>query len=241
MRGRNLQFARPARLLWRLIALPCAPLLLLACSTQAGTVLQFAQVNSADTVTATASGGVTTLTTAGNVDGGFLSIPVTLANFNGAPGAPIPVFETFIGVTSTGPATILGGEITQNFSGTIEFTVSPGPASSTNPDFLTATFTNAVFSGTTNSASLTVSAPDLTLSSSMATFGTVTGMAIGFSGISPTPLSIDGGSVVSLTAQNSGTFSAAAAAPEPSTLCLASFAIAIGAFAYGRKKMRNEA
>jgi hypothetical protein len=242
MRGRNLQLARPMRLLWRLVALPCAVLLLVAYSTQAGTVLQFAQVNAADTVTATESDGVTTLSTAGNpvMDGGPSSIAVTLTNFNGAPAPPIPVFETFIGVTSTGTATMSGGQIAQLFSGTIEFTVNPGPASASNPDFLTATFTNAVFLGTTNSASLTVSAPDLTLSSSMATFGTVTGMAIGFSGINSTPLGINNGSVASFTAQNSGTFSAAAV-PEPSTLCLASFATAIGALAYGRKKMRNVA
>jgi hypothetical protein len=242
MRGRNLQLARPMRLVWRLVALPCAVLLLVAYSTQAGTVLQFAQVNAADTVTATESDGVTTLSTAGNsdMDGGPSSIAVTITNFNGVPASPSPVFETFIGVTSTGTATMSGGQIAQLFSGTIEFTVNPGPASASNPDFLTATFTNAVFLGTTNSASLTVSAPDLTLSSSMATFGTVTGMAIGFSGINSTPLGITDGSVASFTAQNSGTFSAAAV-PEPSTLCLASFATAIGALAYGRKKMRNVA
>jgi hypothetical protein len=240
MRSRNLQLARPARLLGRLVVLPSAAMLLLACSTQAGTVLQFAQVTATDTITATEAGGVTTLSTAGNPpsNGGPLSIAVTLTNFNGAPAPPIPVFETFVGVTSTDAATTSGGVITQHFSGTIEFTLNPGPASATNPDFLTATFTNAVFSGLTNSASLNISTPDLTLSSSLATFGPDTGMSIGFSGIAP-PLSITNGSVASFTAQNSGTFSAAV--PEPSTLGLASFALAIGTLAYGRKKMRNEA
>ena len=45
-----------------------ATFLLLTSSTQAGTVLQFAQVNAADTVTATDTAGVTTLSTAGNAD-----------------------------------------------------------------------------------------------------------------------------------------------------------------------------
>jgi hypothetical protein len=224
-----------ARFLGRSFALPCAALLLLTSSTEAGTVLQFAQVNASDDVTATQSGGVTTLSTANNVDGALVSIPVVVSNFNGAPFPPAPVFETFVGVTSTGTATSAGGTISQLFSGVIMFTSGTG---GTGTDFLTATFTNAVFSGSANAASLNVSAPNLTFASDLATFGAVTGMSLSFSGITPA-LGITGNSVASFTAQNSGTFSATNV-PEPGTLCLASVALVCGTLAFGRKKMQNQ-
>ena len=64
------------------LALACVATLLVGSTANAGTILQFTQVNSADIFTATNSGGgVTTLSTAGNVDGGGLSIPVTASNY----------------------------------------------------------------------------------------------------------------------------------------------------------------
>jgi hypothetical protein len=225
-----------ARFMRRSFALACVTLLLMTSSTKASTVLQFAQVLATDSVIATESGGVTTLSTTGNADGAGLSIPVVVSNFNGVPEPPgFILFETFVGVASTGTATSSGGTISQNFSGTIEFTTGPG---GTGIDFLTAKFTNAVFSGSGNSASLNATAPNVTFTSSVASFGPDTGMSVAFSGITP-PLGIAGGSVASFTAQNSGTFSAVV--PEPSSLCLASFAAVIGTLAaYGKKRMKNE-
>jgi len=220
-------------------AFACVATLLLGSTTNAGTVLQFAQVSASDIVTATDTAGTTTLSTAGNVDGGLMSIPVAVTNFDGAPTPPgFVLFETFFGVTSTAAATTSGGTISQTYSGTIEFSSLPGGAGA---DFLTATFSSAVLSGSGNSASLNATAPDLVFTSGVATFGPNTGMSIAFSGITPAPLSIAGdGSIASYTAQNSGTFSATAAIPEPGSLCLASFAVVVGALAYGRKKMKNQ-
>ena len=183
----NTQFRRnevSGRFLRRSFALACAAVFLSASSTKAGTVLQFAQLNADDVVTAKDIAGITTLSTAGNADGFGTAIPVAVSNFNGAPFLPIPVYETYVGVTSVGPASISGGTISQLFSGTIVFSEGTPPGIVA-PILLTATFTNAVFSGSTNAASLTISAPNLTLTSDFATFPAITGMAIGFSGIAP--------------------------------------------------------
>jgi hypothetical protein len=227
-----------ARFSRRSLALACATLFLVTSSTRAGTVLQFAQANANDIVTASESGSVTTLSTASplNADGGGFSIPVVVTNFLGIPVPPGTIlFETFVGVHSTDLATSSGGTISQLFAGTIEFT---GGINGTGGNFLTATFTNAVFSGSANTTGLNVSAPNLTLTSDFATLPPITGMSISFSGIAP-PLSITGGSVAGFTAQNAGTFSATV--PEPSALCLGSLAVVIGTLtAFGRKRMKNE-
>jgi hypothetical protein len=237
MNTRHQELAVLARFMRRSFALACVTSLLMTSSTKASTVLQFAQVLATDSVTATESGGVTTLTTSSLTDG---SIAVVVSNFNGKPEPPgFVVFETFVGVHSTDTATSSGGTtptITQTFSGTIEYTGLPGGLG---PNFLTATFTNAVFSGSGNAASLSATAPNVTFTTNQAAFGPDTGMALAFSGVTP-PLSISGGSVASFTAQNSGTFSATIV-PEPSGLCLASFAAVIGTLAaYGKKRMKNE-
>jgi hypothetical protein len=237
MNKRHHGLAVLARFMRRSFALACVTSLLMTSSTKATTVLQFSQVLATDSVTATESGGVTTLSTAGNTDGAGLSIPLVVGNFNGSPFSPlIPVFETFVGVTSTGAATTSGGTISQTFSGTIEYTSAPGGLGG---NFLTAKFTNAIFSGNGNSASLTATAPNVTFTSSMAAFGSDTGMSLAFTGVTPA-LGITGGSISSFTAQNAGTFSATIV-PEPSALCLASFAAVIGTLAaYGKKRMKNE-
>jgi hypothetical protein len=240
MSTRHQGFEISARFSRRSFALACATLFLLTSTTQAGTVLQFSQVNAGDIVTASESGGVTTLSTAGNADGGGTAIPVAVSNFDGAPFPPgIPVFETFVGVTSTGAATSSGGTISQLFSGQIVFSEGTPPGIVA-PILLTATFTDAVFtSGGPNAATLAVSAPNLTLTSDLATFPSITGMALGFTNVSP-PLGITDGSIASFTAQNAGTFSATAI-PEPSALCLGSLAVGFGALgAYGRKRMKKE-
>jgi hypothetical protein len=226
----------------RAFALACVTSLLITSSTKAATVLQFSQVNSAqpspDVVTATESGGVTTLSSAGNA-GTPGSIPVVVTNFNGVPFPfGIPLFETLTAV-SAGAATSSGGTITQNFSGIVTFSSLPEGAGT---DYLTATFANAALSGSGNSASLNATAPNLVFTSELVSFPTNTGLSIAFTLVNGAPLSISGGSIASFTATNAGTLSAAAAVPEPSALCLASFAAVIGtlAAAYGKKRMKNE-
>jgi len=222
------QPALSARFLRRSFAFACVASLLLGSSANAGTILQFAQTSALDTVTATENAGNTATTLSG-------SISVIASNFAGVPQFPgIPLFETFVGVTSTGAATTSGGIISQTYAGTVEFTSLPNGAGT---NFLTATFTTAMFSGSGNSASLNATAPALTFTSALGIFDGATGMSLSFSGIAPGPLSINGSSIASFGAQNTGTFSATIV-PEPGTLCLASIAVAIGTLAYGRKRMK---
>jgi hypothetical protein len=241
MSTRHHQLTVAAQFWRRSFVVACATLCLMTSSTQAGsTVLQFSQLNSIpptpDLITASESGGVTTLSTAGNADGAGVSIPVVVTNFNGIPEPPgFVLFETFVGLTSTGAATTSGGTITQNYSGTVEFTQLPGGLGA---NYLTATFTNAVLSGSGNSASLNATAPNLIFTSGLASFGTDTGLSIGLTLINGAPLSISGGSIASFTATNAGTLSASAV-PEPGALCLASYAAVIGALsACGRKRIK---
>ena len=218
-----------------------ATLLVGSTANASSTILQFAQSNPNDVITATNNGaGVTTFSTAGNVDGGGLSIPVTASNYLGVP-KPLGMlmFETFVGVTSVGPATTVAGSVTQDFQGTVEFTALPGGAGAV---FLSATFgPTGVFSGGTTggSGSLNASVPSdtVTFTAQGMSFSSPA-MSLSYSGITP-PVSIGAGSVGSFTGQNSGTFSANII-PEPSTFCLASIALVVGALAYGRKKMKNQ-
>ena len=149
------------RALLRSFVCACFAVFFLSAAAQAGsiTVLQFAQTNPADVVTATEAGGVTTLSTAGNADGGGVSIPVTISNFLGMPGLSIPAFETYVNVTSTGTATTFLGQIFQGFTGTIEVTSGVG---GTGSNYLTATFTVptaiGVFGGTAGGTQAQLSA-----------------------------------------------------------------------------------
>jgi hypothetical protein len=236
--------AASARFVRRACAFACAALLLLASSANAGTVLQFGQEFPGDTVTATDSGGVTTLSTAGNASGGGVSIPVMITNFLGS-SVIINAYETFVGVTSSGPASSSGGSIFQNYSGTIEFTSGIG---GTGVNYLTAAFSpsspsSAVgLSGAAggSEASLQATQPpdNLHITSDFATLGPPSSMAIGLSNVSPTLSIAADGSIASFTAQNAGTFSAATITviPEPSSLCLGSFAVVFGVLVYRKKR-----
>jgi len=228
-----------ARFVRRLLALACTATLLVGSSARASsTVLAFGQLNQDDIITATNAGGVTTLSTAGNADGNFQSVPVLASTYLGVPQPfGLLMYETFVNVTSNGAATNNGGTIGQNFSGEIEYTSSPGGAGIV---YLIATFgTNGKFSGGAGggSASLNASVPQDTVTFTIPGADyEFAGFSVGFSGLSS--LGIAGGSVAGFTGQTSGTFSATLV-PEPGTLCMASIAVVIGTLAYGRKKMKT--
>lgn len=236
------------RFLRRSLAFACATSLLLGSSAKASsTVLAFGQQNPLDVISATISGGVTSLSTAGNADGAGVSIPVSITNYLGVPQVPFPIlaFETFVGVHSTGTATTAAGTISQNYVGTVEFTVNPGVAGPGNAAFLIATFSgpNGTFSGGVGggSAGLNASEPSDTVTFTVPglSFGNAA-IALSFSGIPiPPGLTTSGTTIGPFTAQGAGTFSGTTI-PEPSTLCLASFAAVVGTLAYGRKKLKNQ-
>jgi hypothetical protein len=206
-----------ARFVRRHLVVLSAALLLTTSSAQAGTVLGFAQSNSSDTITGTVSGGiVTSLSTAGNADGGNVSIPVTVGSYLGAPFLGV-MFETFVGVTSTDGT---------HFSGTIEFTSGTG---GTGTNELTATFTDATFSINGGAAALTVSGNDVTFTSANATFGSNNAVALSFSDVSV--------GTTTFSAQNSGTLSTTAI-PEPSTIVLGTFPLVLGALVLRKRKTK---
>lgn len=216
----------------RSFAIACTVLLLLGSSANAGTILQFTQAFPTDFITATNTGGGTTmLSTINNADGDNVSIPVIITNsYLGLP--PFLAYETFINVTSSGAAVNFGGAVLQAYSGTIAFTSG---VNDTGINYLTATWgaNTGLFSGVNGSTGATLSATPV-LTSSFETFIPPMSMALGFSNVA-LPLAIAGGSVASFTGQNAGTFSAAIV-PEPSTLTLSSLAIVIGTLTYGKKR-----
>jgi len=231
---------------YRTLALASLASLAMATSSSAVTILQFGQTNPNDVVTATVSGSTTTLTTNSLAAAG--SIPIQITNIANTPLAvPIPAFETFVGVTSTGTATTSAGTIQQLFSGTIAITSGPN---NTGNNILTVAFTNASLSGLAGggSASLFGSRPPqnvLFTSSNAAIIPLIAGnppenFSLAFSGITPA-LSITGTTIAGFTARNAGTFDTGtptAVIPEPSGVVMAGTAmlVSLGCFGFRRRK-----
>jgi hypothetical protein len=232
---------------FRAVILASLASLAMATSSSAITILQYGQTNPVDFKTATAAGGVTTITT--NAAGFPGAIPVTITNIGGIilpPALSIAAFERWT-VTSTGPALGFGTSILQPYSGTMSYTQNPD---GTGINYLTVNFTGGNFSGGVggNSASLNASDPpvnQVTFTSSspviqavLASLGAVRleAFSISFSGISPA-LGVTGGTVASFTGQNSGTFSAEPI-PEPSGLVMAGTAMlaSLGCLGWRRRQ-----
>jgi hypothetical protein len=175
-----------------------------------------------DKITATVSAGVTSFSTAGNADGGGVSVPITITNLLGAP-ATIPAFETFVGVSTTGSAVSVLGAALQEVNGVIEITSGIG---GTGINFLTATFTDTSLPGRVGGLigghQLQLGAADppdaLMLTSGLAIFAVPTSFTLGFSNVTPS-VKISGTTIRGFTAQNAGTFGASVV-PEPASMAL---------------------
>ena len=154
------------------------------------------------------------------------------------------VFETFEDVKSVGAAVIdaFSGDVEQFFSGTIALTsLPPGTAPpGLVKNYLTATFTKAVFDGSMKlPRPCMLSAPESSVSLPItSTSGPNTGIALSFSGIAPTVSTTDN-SVASFTAQEHW-YLQRRSMPEPSILSLASISVVIAVIVAGGRKMRAE-
>jgi len=228
---------------FRSLALASLASLAMATSSSAVTILQFNQQFPTDSVTAVVVGTTTQLRTSSALDPN--SIPVLIGNIGGTTlGTPLPAFETFINVVSTGTATTAStGEIQQLYSGTIAITSG---ANNTGGNFLTATFQNAVLSGTGNAGGLSGSRPpqNVTFTSNFAAIVPLIAgnppenFTIGFSGITP-GLTITGGTIAGFTARNTGTFDTGpAVVPEPSGIVMAGMAL-IGGLGFGWRRRQS--
>jgi len=249
MRFSNHKLADSGRFLRRSFLFACLASLLLGSSSRAGTdVLTFSQAFPTDVATLTNGGsGTSTLSSAGNADGSGVSIPVIATTFMGA-AVTIPMFETFVGVHSVGPAGNLGGvggTDYQQFTGTVEFTSAAGGAGA---NYLTATFSsmtlnvNLISGGDTGaSATLSTAQPpaSLVMTSDFAMLGPPNSFSLSFSNLSPA-LTIQNGSLGVIgtpsTAQNTGDASATIV-PEPSTLAIAGLG-ALGLIGYGLRRRK---
>lgn len=229
---------------FRALALATLASLAMATSSSAVTILQFGQQFPTDVVTATTAGGVTTLRTSSALDPN--SIPVLITNIGGVTlGTPLPAFETFTNVVSTGTAVNTAGQIDQLYSGTIAITSG---ANGTGGNFLTTVFTNADLSGPLggNSASLVGSRPPqgvLFTSNFAQIVPLIAGnppenFSLSFSNLTP-GLAITGGTIAGFTAQNTGTFATGTAVvPEPSGIVMAGMAL-IGGLGFGWRRRQS--
>jgi PEP-CTERM motif len=173
-------------------------------AADAAVLLTFGQPATGDTVTATQVGASTTITS---------STPVVVDEI--AALVVTPFFATFtLTATNTGPATLVGSDIEQPYSGT--FTITNGLT-----NYLSGTFSDAIF-GSGGALTITASneAPgeSVTFTSNVIAPSLISAfdrtMSLSFTDVTP-PAGITLGTLSSFTSDVSGDFSSSV--PEPST------------------------
>jgi hypothetical protein len=188
-----------------------------------------------NTVTATVSGGVTTITAA--------DIPVTITQIDAPLATPISAFFSY-NAASTGNATVQSGAVFQLFNGDFTITSALG---GTGTNFLSAEFANNLVSGFIGGTGLTLLAtePPGTVnftSDIIATLGDPSTAGLTLSAVAPAvnvvPGTGTGVTIGGFTAAFAGTNSATAV-PEPGTIALLGLA-ALGLAFSRRSKARQD-
>jgi hypothetical protein len=178
-------------------------------AANAAALLNFGQSVGGNTITAIPNGTDTATTIAGS------NIPVTITQIITG-GGPISALLT-LSATSTGTATLSGGQITQLYQGS--FSITSGAT-----DYLSGTFFDSVF-GSGTGLTLTVSnatpGESVTFKSNVipaADLNAPEALSLGFANVSP-PASIVGTTLAGFSSSISGDFSATPI-PEPASLAL---------------------
>lgn len=177
----------------------------------AATVLAFGQALPGSPIAAVENGSDTATTISGS------GIQVSVTECLGCGPLISPQLLT-ISATSTGPATTVGSDIIQHYSGTFSITASA-------QNILSGTFTDAVFgsgSGLTLTASNATPGESVSFTSNVipaADLGGIEAISLGFANVSP-DAHIVGSSLGGFTSSISGTASATPAVPEPTSLAL---------------------
>jgi hypothetical protein len=215
-------------------------------SVRADSILNFGLDNTGS-ITATATGGVTTLMTTG----GAQKVEITL--LNGVAESPgIDAFLT-LSATSVGQAQHSLGQDVQQFNGS--FTITQN-ANGTGTNYLSGTFTNlsfdSILSGNNNGTSATLAATDPTAtisltSSVISTLSPPSAAGFTFTNVSPSLHIVNQGTLINpkntiagFTASGSGTFSASPnvqSAPEPSSLAIAGIG-GLGLIGFGLRRRK---
>lgn len=184
----------------------------------AATILTFGQVGASDEVTATVNAGDTQTTI--SVINGAIEVDQIAA------GLAVP-FSAFLNLTavSTGSAATIAGFTTQDFSGSFSITSLAGGAGT---DYLSGTFSDAVF-GSGTSLTLSTSNPpnNVSFTSSVIAADQLLlpeAISLGFSNLSP-PVNVVGTTIGAFQSNVSGNFSATAV-PEPASLALLGMSMA---------------
>jgi len=211
-------------------ALAVASAMLGSTLAHADVILTFGQNGGGNTITGTDTAGTTT------INGSNISISVT--GIDAANPTPFNAFLT-LSTTSIGSATLVFGNVVQEYSGSFCITSLVGCLGT---NYLSGNFTDAVF-GASGGAALTMSAAQPTgslvfTSDVIGALGVPRGLGFSFANVSPAVHIAADGSLASFTSSVSGTMSATPPqeTPEPATLGLLGIALAGLGFLRARKQ-----